>query len=125
MIDCGMHIPEPRKMQLKRIRLIGVPNRFFATADGEGIQVAVMDHGGYNMAKGKWEGNLYESWSDTGRAGMKGSLYAPSTSTSEERVIQSLTFVIEVDMDEDIKLMFFEQSGDKKVRGHFCECNVI
>eukprot|EP01052_Picozoa_sp_SAG31_P010343 SAG31_NODE_565_length_14056_cov_22.573189_2_plen_729_part_00 len=118
MIDCGLAakkmIPQPRKMLLKRIRLVDVPNRFFATADGQGIQVAVMDHGGYNMAKGKWEGNIYESWSDSGRAGMKGSLYAPATGSTAERQVTCLTFVVEREIVEDIKLMFFEQSGDKK-----------
>ena len=48
--------------------------------------MAVMDHGGFNMEKGKWEGNLYESWSDSGRAGMKGSLYAPVRSHSHSKV---------------------------------------
>ena len=99
-------------MQLLRVRLIDVPQRFFANADGQGIQVSVMDHAGYKIEKGKWEGNIYESDSDEGKAGMKGSLFA--TVGGEDRTVQCLTFNIERDVTEDVRLQFYEQSGDKK-----------
>ena len=112
VVDIGMIMPKERKVQLLRVRLIDVPQRFFANADGQGIQVSVMDHAGYKIDKGKWEGNIYESDSDTGKAGMKGSLFA--TVGGEDRMVQCLTFNIERDVTEDIKLQFYEQSGDKK-----------
>ena len=43
-----------------------------------------------------------------------------ATNSTEERTITCLSFVIEAEIEEDVKLMFFEQSGDKKNKIFWC-----
>lgn len=43
-----------------------------------------------------------------------------ATNSTEERTITCLSFVIEAEIEEDVKLMFFEQSRDKKSKIFWC-----
>ena len=122
-------LPQPRKMRIVSLQLFDVPAKI--AKENNALQFAIMDH--YSLGDGP---NLYESWSSVGgiggghnaerlmeQTGAGADIDAAASSAGTggaaerfSRVVQSLSYALDVSVDEDFKLMMY--TSDDKGKRH-------
>ena len=113
-------MPQQRKMRIVGMQLFDVPPKM-AKDFKNTLHFAFMDH--YSLGEGP---NLYESWSAVGGIGggsnaerlmeQTGAATEDKTEEAFSRVVQSVSFALDIPVDEDFKLMMY--TNDDKEKRH-------